>query len=442
MDSRNVFLYWVGKEYKLINILRNLIYLHSKNGKGYKVNLITEKNINQYITNLPAIFNKLCPAHQADFIRANVICEYGGIWLDSDTIVIDSLDSLFDIIDNKDGFFIRDTRLFHNSVFGSKKRTNLMIEFKKQIQEILEKKSSIEWNEIGSDILQYIYDTKKNLYDNYEIFYGPNNMYPIRWKRCIDEFINRPFYNFKKIIREYQPLVIIFNSVYKNLENRDIKDILNGNMPINHFINKSFQNMKLIDYDFIEIGTSNFDTLIEKADDSTIGMSIDIIKYYLDQLPNKLNVKKINIGISNVDDIVDAYYIPENIIIENKLPFWFKGCNCINNYHNLHIKHNVKHLCKIDKVNIITIYRLFYENNVRNVKFLKIDTEGHDTIILKALYEYIKYLPTIFYPNKILFESNEHTSKNNVNEIINLFCSIGYILEHRGYDTILVFNNL
>jgi len=88
MDSRNIFLYWVGNEYKLISILRKLIYLHSTNGKGYKVHLINEKNINDYIQNIPDYFTKLCKANQADFVRVNVICDYGGIWLDSDTISI------------------------------------------------------------------------------------------------------------------------------------------------------------------------------------------------------------------------------------------------------------------------------------------------------------------------------------------------------------------
>ena len=40
MSERNIYLYWVGKEYKLISILRRLIYLHSTSGVGYKVNLI------------------------------------------------------------------------------------------------------------------------------------------------------------------------------------------------------------------------------------------------------------------------------------------------------------------------------------------------------------------------------------------------------------------
>ena len=98
MTQRNVFLYWIGKEYKLISILRHLIYLHSTNGIGYNVILITHENVRDYIKDIPTYFYNLCPAHQADYVRVNVICDYGGIWLDSDTLVMDSLDSLFNML--------------------------------------------------------------------------------------------------------------------------------------------------------------------------------------------------------------------------------------------------------------------------------------------------------------------------------------------------------
>jgi hypothetical protein len=52
-------------------------------------------------------------------------------------------------------------------------------------------------------------------------------------------------------------------------------------------------------YDFIEIGTSCFDTLIEKSSDVKVGISIEPIKYYCDKLPNKKNVIKLNKGISD-----------------------------------------------------------------------------------------------------------------------------------------------
>ena len=107
MSERNVYLYWVGKEYSLILLLRKLIYLHSKSGNGYNVHLIDTTNIHRYLDDIPNYFNTLMPAHQADYVRVHVLCKYGGIWLDSDTLVMSSLDSLFDLIDSNDGFFIR-----------------------------------------------------------------------------------------------------------------------------------------------------------------------------------------------------------------------------------------------------------------------------------------------------------------------------------------------
>ena len=40
-------------------------------------------------------------------------------------------------------------------------------------------------------------------------------------------------------------------------------------------------------FDFVEIGTSDFDTLIAAADQNTIGLSIEPIREYLDRLPSK-----------------------------------------------------------------------------------------------------------------------------------------------------------
>ena len=44
--------------------------------------------------------------------------------------------------------------------------------------------------------------------------------------------------------------------------------------------------------DFLEIGTADFDTEIEKADNNTRGFSIEPLKIYLDKLPEKSLCKK------------------------------------------------------------------------------------------------------------------------------------------------------
>jgi len=244
-DSRNIYIYWVGNEYKLISILRKIIYLHSTNGIGYKVNLINKNNIKEYIKDIPDYFDTLLPAHQADFVRVNVICKYGGIWLDSDTLVMDSLDSLFDLIEQKKGFFIlQNNDGLWNGIFGSKPNTPLMIKWKNEMIKMLnEKKNKIEWLDIGNYMLDNFYKEDATLYDNYEIFKGLDNMYPVNWDKCVDEFLKKPYDNYKNIIRNYQPLIVLVNSVYKELENMSTQEILNSHMPLNYFINKSIYNL-------------------------------------------------------------------------------------------------------------------------------------------------------------------------------------------------------
>jgi hypothetical protein len=236
----NIYLYWVGNEYKLIKLLKSLIYMHSTSGKGYNVNLINHANVKEYIPDLPDYFYKLQPAHQADFVRISVLSDRGGIWLDSDTLVIDKLDDLFNNINKRDGFFIMEDDTICNGVFGTKPNTKLMKIWKKTMLDILNKNINIEWTEIGSKILT---DLKKmDYFKNYHIYKGSSDMYPIIWNNCVDEFLNNPYENYKNIEKPFQPLIILVNSVYKELEKYSMKEILNRHMPLNYFIEKSYKN--------------------------------------------------------------------------------------------------------------------------------------------------------------------------------------------------------
>lgn len=246
MTERNIFLYWVNKEYKLISILRNLIYLHSTNGKGYKVHLITDKNVKDYIKNIPEYFFQLIPAYQADYVRVHVICDYGGIWLDSDTLVVNSLDPLFDIFEIVDGFFIKQNNdVLCNGIFGSKANTPVMLEWKKQLVSVLDANNGkARWNELGNIILEDIKTSYPSYYNNFKIFDGLDNMYPVNWDKCVEEFLIKPYDNYKLIIREFQPLIVLVNTVYKNIEEKTEAEILQGKMPLNYFINKSLENIR------------------------------------------------------------------------------------------------------------------------------------------------------------------------------------------------------
>jgi FkbM family methyltransferase len=424
--NKNLFLYWVGNDYKLIKILRNLIYLHSKNGNGYNVILINETNINDYVKDIPDNFKILCPAHQADFVRVNVILDYGGIWLDSDILVIDKLDSLFDILEKNDGFFYKDHNgVINNGLFGSKKNTSLMLQWKTNMINILNNKSyKIGWCDIGSSLLQNMLNNETQLYDNYIIFDGQQNVYPVMWNNCVKEFLEKPYDNYKNLLRDYQPLVVLVNSVYKKIELMEKKEIFDGNMPLTYFINKSYQNLKLSknilynDYSIFNYGTidyiSNsiitykcwepnvtnlFDTIIHNNNDCVI---LDIgcnIGYFSLVSSKHKNINKIlsidgntqNITMLNMSCIYNniSNIYPINVCVADKKTYYKMANKDVidknNNIGGLSFKEIDEGENKDIYIKTLTIDDIIDEYKLNKIDLLKIDIEGGEKNALLGL---------------------------------------------------------
>jgi hypothetical protein len=244
MSDRNVFIYWTGNEPSLIRLLRKIMLLHSRNGENYNLVFINDNNIDNFIKK-PSYFNLLHPAHKADFLRVQVLTEHGGIWLDSDTLVMNDLSKLFEIIEKKDGFFIMENnQILWNGVFGTKKNSPLMLHWKSKLEETLDKKKQfIQWSEVGCLMLDQI-SKNTNLFNNYEIFQGLDSVYPANWDRCVREFLNKPYDNYKNLQRENQPFIVLVNSVYKSLSSFSEDEILNGNFPLSYFLQKSIKECK------------------------------------------------------------------------------------------------------------------------------------------------------------------------------------------------------
>jgi len=193
-------------------------------------------------------------------------------------------------------------------------------------------------------------------------------------------------------------------------------------------------------YDFIEIGTSDFDTLLETCGPSEIGLSIEPISAYLDALPTKPNVKKINVAVSNTNGDILINYIKPADIERYSLPDFVKGCNSVNFYHptvvKIFLQHNIPlTLITSDTVRMIDYATLVQENNVTGCKYLKIDTEGHDCIILNNIIDFCTNGHEDLFPKKITFESNVLSAKKDVDLVIERFLQNGYKLIYRNHDT-------
>jgi len=174
----------------------------------------------------------------------------------------------------------------------------------------------------------------------------------------------------------------------------------------------------------IEIGTSDFDTLAGVE----YGIYIEPVKYYFDRLPD--NIIKENVAISNYCGECTIYYVDDEIIKRYNAPDWLRGCSSINTKHIRLLKYIPKNEILEMTVKVDRIKNIIKNHNVEKIDFLKIDTEGHDTIILNDFLDTIEIKPS-----KIQFENNILSDKNEVNKLI-------YRLEDTGYKIIKTLNDV
>ena len=178
-------------------------------------------------------------------------------------------------------------------------------------------------------------------------------------------------------------------------------------------------------FDFIEIGTCDFDTIIQTCPDAWRGLSVDAVQLYLDRLPDKANVTKVCCGVTgatkHAGERTEVFYIHPDDIARNKLPSWLRGCNSIKKPHPTAVW-KLKHtmfwkLCKRAEVPLYSMEQLMNEYGVGSVDFLKIDAEGHDCNILHGLIRHCLLVPSRW-PRRIQFECNFLTERVTVDECI------------------------
>lgn len=186
-------------------------------------------------------------------------------------------------------------------------------------------------------------------------------------------------------------------------------------------------------YDFIEIGTSDFDTLIEKADDSFHGLSIEPLDFYLRKLPEKQGCKKINAAVSDKEGTIEIYYVHPEKVDQYHLPVFLKGCNSVGCIHPT-IK-NYLDKKKLDTIDVVSsskvpMHRLTTiceDCRVTGIHFLKVDTEGYEPVILNDFFD---NCPAELMPYKLLFESNWLSGKDKIAKLISKLLLLGYDIDH------------
>ena len=203
------------------------------------------------------------------------------------------------------------------------------------------------------------------------------------------------------------------------------------------------QHMEGLDYDWIEIGTANFNTQgIGGGAPLSRGALVEPLGIYLDQLIDSPNVAKVNAAVYKYDGQASIYYIPPGTITELGLPWWLHGCNSMCKPHMLNVKElEARGLSLVniaeETVECITWATLVDRLNVGRVDYLKIIAEGCDCDIVSQVLQLGEARPHLL-PARIRFETNEHSTAAVIDATILALETCGYHVTLRGEHTEMV----
>lgn len=161
MKERIIWQYWEARGATPDHITR-LQRLITKNS-GVKVILITPENVRSYLDDVPeAIFGIKELAHKADMLRTMLVAKYGGMWLDSDALVLKDLNPFFDLLEdhefvgfNNKGKLGPPPPYVRVNCFLSRPGGRIVSQWVEQQQRKLPK-TVYSWREVGSEILHPI----------------------------------------------------------------------------------------------------------------------------------------------------------------------------------------------------------------------------------------------------------------------------------------------
>lgn len=187
-------------------------------------------------------------------------------------------------------------------------------------------------------------------------------------------------------------------------------------------------------FKFIEIGSCHFDTLIHEYGLNVRGLLVEPIAESFNLIPTSDTIVKENCAITNHNGTIDMY-IHFNRKMSRKWKFssrkelndfhketgnWIyssgSDMNSINENKFLPTKSKRKVRC-------MTFYSLIEKYQINEVDVLKIDTEGHDHIILKQVYECIKS-NQLKINDLIRYEKNKLSSHEELKKISDLLKDI------------------
>jgi hypothetical protein len=164
--ERRIWLYWEDLPGRTkpphIALCHETIHANA----GVPVEVVSNENLRDFLpdihANIDGVTQKRKPdevslAIKADFVRAFLLERYGGLYLDSDAVVLQPLHEVFDAIEEKGFACMRKTsRPQHripNNFIGSLPEAPIITMFARHLRYQLERRTKYEWGETGAKTL-------------------------------------------------------------------------------------------------------------------------------------------------------------------------------------------------------------------------------------------------------------------------------------------------
>ena len=244
MFERVVWQYWeTSDEYPngipYIDLCHQTVDNNAGTGVGYKVIRLNEKTVFNYVDINPLLLNMKGTSNQlaqkADYIRAKLLCKYGGIWLDSDSIVLNSMDPIFDKLEDLEfyGYKIIAPCVW---AFACRKDAAIMKKWCENNERILgeTKGNNIFYGELGHKSLRNFMDESKSFFDNAnETVHQIDHRYAWRYMQINDL---EP----EEFLKPNQPFIMLNNTlIYDEIKRMSKEELKEQNILLTKFFKKS-----------------------------------------------------------------------------------------------------------------------------------------------------------------------------------------------------------
>lgn len=248
-----LWLYWENNEPGFITLCRKTVYKHCS--KSFNIVLLNKDNIEKWLPEIKPLKNKLDKlilAHKVDIYRIMLLYKYGGLYLDSDIIVMTDLKEIIDKLKKYDfvGFGCTGTTCKNgyskpsNWTLGARPNSYLMACIMNRQLELLNKQEIFEYHNLGKEVIWFCLD-KLIKEQDYEYYHYDNTVDGTRDKEGhwvdsarvfsneqieydnIDDFLFYVFYN---------------SNINNKIKNMSENDLLNKDWNFTKMIKKSLYN--------------------------------------------------------------------------------------------------------------------------------------------------------------------------------------------------------